>query len=41
MLVEGTATPHNAIETVFEIKPLEFEEGLRTYLGKGKNQTRG
>jgi NADH dehydrogenase len=41
MLVEGTATPHNAIETVFGIKPLEFEEGLRRFLGTEKNQTRG
>ncbi|MGH7568594.1 MAG: NAD-dependent epimerase/dehydratase family protein, partial [Gemmatimonadales bacterium] len=39
MLVEGSATPHNAIESVFGIKPLEFEAGLRKFLQK--NQTRG
>lgn len=33
MLVEGTATPHNALPTVFGIEPLAFEAGLRRYLG--------
>lgn len=33
MLVEGSATPHNAIESVFRIHALPFEEGLRRYLG--------
>jgi NADH dehydrogenase len=32
MLVEGTSTPSNAIETVFGIRPLPFEEGLRRFL---------
>ena len=32
MLVEGTATPRNALARVFGIEPLEFEEGLRRYL---------
>ena len=32
MLVEGSATPANAIESVFGIRPLEFEEGLRRFL---------
>jgi NADH dehydrogenase len=32
MLVEGSATPANAIESVFGIEPLEFEEGLRRFL---------
>ena len=42
MLVEGTATPANAIETVFGIRPLAFEEGLRRFLGgRQKHQTRG
>src|SRR5213594_1237447 len=35
MLVEGTATPGNAIESVFGIKPLSFEDGLSRFLGKG------
>jgi len=35
MLIEGSATPANAIESVFGITPLEFEEGLRRYLGPG------
>lgn len=39
MLLEGSATPHNAIAAVFGIAPLAFEEGLRRFLGK--NQTRG
>jgi hypothetical protein len=33
MLVEGSATPANAIESAFGIRPLPFEEGLRRYLG--------
>ncbi len=33
MLVEGSATPANVIESVFGIRPLPFEEGLRRYLG--------
>ncbi len=33
MLVEGSATPANAIETVFGIRPLPFETGLLRYLG--------
>ena len=32
MLVEGSVTPENAIEPVFGIRPLAFEEGLRTFL---------
>jgi len=32
MLVEGSATPANAIESVFGIRPLPFEEGLNRYL---------
>ena len=32
MLVEGSNTPSNAIETVFGIRPLPFEEGLRRFL---------
>jgi NADH dehydrogenase len=32
MLAEGSATPDNAIETVFGITPLPFEEGLGTFL---------
>jgi uncharacterized protein YbjT (DUF2867 family) len=32
MLVEGSATPANAIESVFGIRPLPFEAGLRRYL---------
>jgi uncharacterized protein YbjT (DUF2867 family) len=32
MLVEGSATPANAIESVFGIKPVAFEEGLRRFL---------
>jgi NADH dehydrogenase len=43
MLVEGNATPDNALEREFGIRPLAFEEGLRRYLGEPshKNQTRG
>ncbi|HYK83392.1 MAG TPA: complex I NDUFA9 subunit family protein [Gemmatimonadales bacterium] len=33
MLVEGSATPANAIATVFGLTPLAFEEGLRRFLG--------
>lgn len=40
MLVEGNATPHNAITTVFGIQPRDFEAGLQEFLGD-KNQTRG
>ena len=32
MLVEGSGTPANAISTVFGIRPLPFEEGLRRFL---------
>ncbi len=32
MLVEGSATPANAIESVFGIRPLPFEEGLKRFL---------
>src|SRR5438552_13969670 len=32
MLVEGSATPANAIESVFGIQPVPFEEGLIRYL---------
>jgi len=32
MLVEGSTTPQNALERVFGIRPLAFEEGLRRYL---------
>jgi uncharacterized protein YbjT (DUF2867 family) len=34
MLVEGSATPANAIESVFGIRPVAFETGLRRFLGK-------
>src|SRR2546426_3333407 len=34
-LIGGSATPEKAIESVFGIKPLDFEEGLRRYLGPG------
>ncbi|HEU5260798.1 MAG TPA: NAD-dependent epimerase/dehydratase family protein [Gemmatimonadales bacterium] len=33
MLVEGSATPANAIQSVFGIEPLPFEDGLKRYLG--------
>jgi uncharacterized protein YbjT (DUF2867 family) len=36
MLIEGSATPANAIESVFGIHPVEFEEGLRWYLGPAR-----
>jgi uncharacterized protein YbjT (DUF2867 family) len=32
MLVEGSATPANAIESVFGVRPVPFEQGLRRYL---------
>src|SRR5216117_2126836 len=32
MLVEGSATPENAAESVFGIRPVPFEEGLRRFL---------
>ena len=32
MLVEGSATPENAVESVFGIRPVPFEEGLRRFL---------
>jgi uncharacterized protein YbjT (DUF2867 family) len=35
MLVEGSATPANTIESVFGIRPLPFAEGLKRYLGPG------
>lgn len=34
MLVEGSTTPQNALERVFGIRPLAFEEGLRRFLGE-------
>lgn len=34
MLVEGAATPANALESAFAIHPLPFEEGLERYLGR-------
>jgi uncharacterized protein YbjT (DUF2867 family) len=37
MLIEGGATPVNAIESVFGVRPLAFEEGLRRYLGAGRS----
>ena len=39
MLVEGSATPANAIESVFGIRPVPFEEGLRRYLGPEGGRT--
>jgi uncharacterized protein YbjT (DUF2867 family) len=36
MLIEGTATPHNAITSAFGIAPLPFEEGLRRFLHETK-----
>lgn len=38
MLVEGTDTPANAIEQVFGIRPLPFEDGLIRFLGKGQSR---
>jgi len=34
MLVEGSVTTHNAIQSVFGIRPLDFHEGLTRYLGR-------
>jgi NADH dehydrogenase len=34
MLLEGSTTPANALEGVFGIQPLGFEEGLRRFLGR-------
>jgi NADH dehydrogenase len=34
MLVEGAATPANALESVFAISPLPFEQGLERFLGR-------
>ena len=34
MLVEGSATPANALESVFGIRPLSLEDGLSRYLGR-------
>ena len=36
MLVEGSATPANAIESVFGIRPVPFEQGLTRYLAPGR-----
>jgi len=36
MLVEGSATPANAIESVFGIRPLPFEQGLNRYLAPSR-----
>jgi len=36
MLVEGSATPANAIESVFGIRPVPFEQGLNRYLAPGR-----
>jgi uncharacterized protein YbjT (DUF2867 family) len=36
MLVEGSATPANALESVFGIRALPFEAGLTRYLGGGR-----
>ena len=36
MLVEGSATPANAIESVFGIRPLPFEQGLNRFLAPGR-----
>jgi uncharacterized protein YbjT (DUF2867 family) len=33
MLVEGSATPANALESTFGIRALPFEEGLARFLG--------
>lgn len=35
MLVEGSATPANALESAFGIRALPFEEGLTRFLGGG------
>ena len=36
MLVEGSATPANAIESVFGIRPVPFEQGLIRYLAPSR-----
>jgi len=36
MLVEGSATPANAIESVFGIRPIPFEQGPNRYLAPGR-----
>jgi uncharacterized protein YbjT (DUF2867 family) len=36
MLVEGSATPANALESTFGIRALPFEEGLARFLGGGR-----
>jgi hypothetical protein len=36
MLVEGSATPANALESVFGIRALPFAAGLSRYLGGGR-----
>ncbi len=37
MLVEGSATPANAIESVFGIQPVPFDQGLIRYLAPTRN----
>src|SRR2546422_232163 len=36
ILAEGSATPANAIESGFGIRPLPFEAGLKSYLSPGR-----
>src|SRR5207247_1474062 len=36
MLVEGSSTPASAIESVFGIRPLPFEAGLKSFLSPGR-----
>src|SRR3989454_5126388 len=36
MLVEGSATPASAIESVFGIRPLPFEAGLKSFFSPGR-----
>jgi len=36
MLVEGSATPANGLESTFGIRALSFEEGLARFLGGGR-----
>ena len=36
MLVEGSATPANALESTFGIRALPFEEGLARFFGGGQ-----
>jgi NADH dehydrogenase len=36
MLIEGSATPANAIESAFGIRPLPFDQGLKRYLSAGR-----